>query len=306
MTIGWAYVNHSQPMHDSAVASLDSAGKEIMWLSPEQFDITLLDWIREDPHRFAVQVRTNLGDLVHALFQEDLFNLLTLCLIAMGLFGRPWTRARAQGEVLLLLSLVPILSSVPFFVLSRFLVAVVPIGLIWAAIGLDQLASWVQMTRRLVIGSRPDGPVSVRPGVWTTTLTALPLALTVAALLWAGLGVAWRAIPLQPFWRRDTAQWLAAHIPAGSPVMLRDSELGLYAGLPVVVLPNAEVPQVLAYGRARGARYLVIEEAMVKSLRPQLAPLLDADHPVPGLSFLAQLPGSSTSKTLVYAFEAQP
>ena len=130
--------------------------------------------------------------------------------------------------------------------------------------------------------------------------------MTVVALLWAGAGVARREIPNQPFSRRETAQWLAAHIPAGSPVMLRDSELGLYSGLPVIALPNADVPQVLAYGRARGARYMVIEEAMVKSLRPQLAPFLDTAHPVPGTTFLAELSAAGSARTLVYRLEGTP
>ena len=164
MSVGWAFVNHSQAMHDHAVAGLDSAGKEIMWLSPEQLDLSLLDWIREDPRRFVVQVRTNLSSLGHALFSEDLFDTLTLSLIFLGLFVRPWTRARVKGELLLWLAWVPILSTVPFFVLSRFLAAVVPIGLIWAAIGLEHLVDWVRTTRGNLAGGWTAGPVASRRG----------------------------------------------------------------------------------------------------------------------------------------------
>ncbi len=179
MEIAWAYLNHSQAMHDRAVASLDSTGKEIMWLSPEQFDRTLMGWIQQDPLRFVKQVRTNVVALGHALLYEDLFDALTLGLIVLGLFAKSWTRARARGEILLLLALVPMLSTVPFWVLSRFLAVAIPIGLIWAAIGLDHLTGWAGETLRNLSASR-GGSIPLRQGSLATRLKALPLALTIA------------------------------------------------------------------------------------------------------------------------------
>ena len=121
MDISWAYANNSQAMHDKAAASLDPSGKEILWLSPEGFQKTLTGWIAEDPRRFAVLVQTNIRNTWHALFHEDLFTPWIVALMALGLFGQAWTRARLRRELVLLLALVPLISLWVFFVLSRFL-----------------------------------------------------------------------------------------------------------------------------------------------------------------------------------------
>lgn len=53
--------------------------------------------------------------------------------------------------------------------------------------------------------------------------------------------------------------------------MTRNSEIGLYADRPLAALPDAAWEQVLAYGAARGARYLVVDSWELDSVRPQLS-----------------------------------
>ncbi len=279
---------------DRSGAALDSTGREIMWLSLEQFNKSLPATIRENPRQFVQHVRHNIGVMWQALFHQDLFSPWAIALIALGLFAGPWTRGRLARELLLILALAPLASILAFFVISRLLVVAIPIALLWMAGGLDHLAGWAATSWGLVI-SRPS-----------SIARALPLALTIVAFLWIGAGLAQRELPVQPFWRIEAANWLVEHVPAGSPIMARDSEVALYAGLPMVAFPNAEWPQVVAYGQARGARYLVVEEQMIKDLRPQLSELLDTGQPLPGVSLLAELPGPAASKTLIYAFEAAP
>ena len=61
--------------------------------------------------------------------------------------------------------------------------------------------------------------------------------------------------------------------------MTRNTETTLYAGLPMVAFPNADWPQVLAYGQARGARYLVMEEKEIREIRPDLTALVEPNAP---------------------------
>lgn len=286
MDISWAYAQRSQAEHDRVTASLDRSGKEIVWLSSEAYDLSLFDWIREDPARFAALFRHNVGAMFSALFEEDLFRPWQVALIALGLFAAAWSRRRARRELLLIFALAPTVSLLLFFVLSRFLPYVVAVGMIWAAEGLDTLMMWAQLTGDAISldGGAPLGSL----------FSALPpfiVAAAVTLLLVEGGGVAVRERPRQPFDRVLTAQWLAANLPPGSPIMTRNSEIPLYAGLPQVAFPKASWEQVRVYGEARGARYVVIEDKEITSLRPELSPLLDDTlaEPFPGLKRLTRL-----------------
>ncbi len=298
MGIAWAYVNHDQAEHDRVVASLDSAGQEIMWLSSDQYDQSLIGWIAKNPQRFVWQVRRNLDETWQALFQQDLFRPWFVALMVLGLFARPWMRRRLRAESLLILALAPLISLWAFFVLSRFLMIVVPIGLMWAAAGVDHLAGWAEATAHNLRSG--DGQASV-------LARAAPLAAVVVLLLWGCFAVVRSELPQQPFWRLETARWLADNVPAGSNVMMRSSEVPLYAGLPMVAFPNAPWPQVLDYARRHEARYLVVEDAEIADIRPQLKALVEPAslQPLDGVRWIARLP-DPTRTTYIYEFEAEP
>lgn len=306
MDIAWAYVNKSQAMHDQAAASLDASGQEILWLSPQALDKSITAWIAEDPRRFVILVRTNIRDTGKALFHEDLFTPWIVALMALGLFGQRWTRARWRRELLLLMALAPLVSIWLFFVLSRFLVIYVAIGLIWAAAGLAWISRWAADSGRSLMAT-PRAPV-LMPGrrAAVAVLRVLPVAGTVTLLLVSGLGVAANELPRQPFYHVETARWLAENVPAGSPIMTRYTDTTLYAGLPKVAFPNANWPEVLAYGRAHGARYLVVNSWEIEEVRPYLAPLLtpeDGDLP-PELAFRHRVEGRDRT-VFIYEFMSE-
>jgi len=287
---------------DLVAARLDSSGREMMWFSLEQYDKSVVSAALQNPQQFLNQVRRNARETVKALFSQDLFIPWVLALIALGLFGRPWPRARLARELLLILMLVPLVVLWAFFVISRLLVVALPVGLLWAAVGLEQLAAWAQGTAALLGASGPEAANRLEQVGRATT--GVLIAFVLAAFVGMGLSRARYELIRQPFWRVEEADWLAGHLTASSPLMARDSEVALYADLPLVGFPNAQWPQVLAYGRARGARYLVVEEKMIRDLRPQLSGLLNTSAPPAGLKFLAALPGLNATRTLVYAFEA--
>jgi 4-amino-4-deoxy-L-arabinose transferase-like glycosyltransferase len=303
MDIAWAYVNDSQTMHDQAAASLDAAGQEILWLSPQALDKSLTAWIAEDPRRFVILVRANIRDTGKALFHEDLFTPWIVALMALGLFGQPWTRARWRHELLLLMALAPLASIWLFFVLSRFLVVYVAIGLIWAAAGLAQISRWAADSGHNLLAN-PSAP-ALTPGRRSVVdwLRVLPVAGTITLLLVSGLGVAANELPRQPFYHVEAGRWLAENVPAGSPIMTRNTDPTLYAGLPKVAFPNASWPDVLAYGQDRGARYLVVNSWEIEAVRPYLAPLLtpeDGGLP-PGLAFRHRIEGRDRT-VFIYEF----
>jgi 4-amino-4-deoxy-L-arabinose transferase-like glycosyltransferase len=282
MDISWAFVNRSQALHDQAAASLDSSGRETLWLSPEALNTSITGWIAADPQRFATLVRRNLRDSVDALFGQDLFQPWLALLVILGLAGEPWTRRRLRGQTLLLLALAPLASLWLVFIESRFMVVYLAISLVWAGAGLAHLARWAGGT----VSAALAGPrARLRRGL-AVAAAALPVALVVAAMLWSGAQTARREMPRLPFYRLEAARWLAANTPPGAPIMTRNAETALYADRPLIAFPRAPWEQVLAYADARGAHYLVVDEWEISEVRPYLAPLLDlaVNAPLPRLT----------------------
>ncbi len=278
MDIAMAYANHDQAAHDRAVASLDHEGKEIMWLSTDQYSENPLHFILQDPRRFVRLVRANIQELGTALFSQDLFQPGIVMLAALGLFGRPWSRRRAFHELWLVAALIPLAALLAFFVLSRFLALAVPIVLIWVAVGLVRLEEWLVTSFHNL---RP-----LKDEVWQRVLATLPLIFVVTCLLAMDARTAEAEIPKMAFSHAEAGQWLQQHVPAGTVLMGRDSEVGLYAGMPCIAFPNAEWSQALAYARSRGAHYLIVDEWTIKNIRPQLGMLLDTDRTPDELQFL--------------------
>jgi hypothetical protein len=112
-----------------------------------------------------------------------------------------------------------------------------------------------------------------------------PWLATAAALALAGLALAWagaagrRALhfddgPIAAM--RGAGAWLAAHSAPDAVIMDRKSYVPFFAHRTHVQLPDETLDVVLRYARDSGAAYIVVEEYVVGSLRPQLAPLLDA------------------------------
>lgn len=302
MDIAWALVNRDQVAHDRVVSSLDSTGREIMWLSAEQYDRGLLGWIREDPARFAWQVRTNMLDTWRALFHQDLLTPWLAVLALLGVAGQPWTRDRLRREGLLVLGLLPLLSLWAFFVLSRFLAVAVPILLIWVGLGIEHLVRWLAETRLRLLAGRTAAPGILRHRVRLSLAYALPVALVCVALLAEGDYTASYQRIRMPFDRITTAAWLASETPAGAAVMVRNSEIGLYADRPVIALPDATWEQVLDYARTRQVHYLAVEDTDIRNFRPQLVDLLDPVRGMPGVRFTAEC-SAGQHRTLLYEIE---
>jgi 4-amino-4-deoxy-L-arabinose transferase-like glycosyltransferase len=298
MDISWSFVNGSQTMHDLAVASLDSTGQEIMWLSPEAFDASITGWIAEDPQRFVTLVSRNLRDSWQMLQGPRLFQPWLWGLVALGLFGQAWTRRRLRGELLLLLALTPLASLLIVFIEARFMAVYLAIVLVWAGAGLAHLSRWAGGTVQASLGDRTRPR---RALVWLAA--ALPVAVAVVVMLAVGTSNLQREFRRMPFLRVAAAHWLAEHTPPGTPIMTRNAETALYANRPMVAFPNASWEQVLGYGQARGARYLVVDEWEIREVRPHLAPLLEeGDRPLPGIVRVQQY-DHPTRTTMVFRFE---
>jgi len=176
-----------------------------MWFSPDRFDKSLSEYIMASPARFLHQVWQNIVKTGEALFHEDLFSPWIVALAGVGIFAAPWGRRRWWDEGLLWATLLPLASFWLFFVIDRFLVGVIPVGLIWAAAGLRHLSNWAPETARAVWQ---------RMGRATAmTIAALPVAITLAFCVWATPARLKAGIDGMPWNNLAAARWLAAKRP---------------------------------------------------------------------------------------------
>jgi hypothetical protein len=74
---------------------------------------------------------------------------------------------------------------------------------------------------------------------------------------------------------RGAGAWIAAHAGPDAVIMDRKSYVPFFAHRTHVQLPDESLDVLLRYAKDRGVSHLVVEEYVVRSLRPQLAPLLD-------------------------------
>ena len=118
------------------------------------------------------------------------------------------------------------------------------------------------------------------PSRWRVWNTWGPrVALLALVLVWLGpagrLALAFDDGPVTAM--RGAGAWLAAHTAPDAVIMDRKSYVAFFANRRHVQLPDEPLDALLDYARSSGATHLVVEEYVVRSLRPQLAPLLDTD-----------------------------
>jgi len=113
---------------------------------------------------------------------------------------------------------------------------------------------------------------------WSRAVAVASAALAVAGLTWCWIGSAGRVAvffddgPMPEM--RAAGAWLKEHARPDATVMDRKAYVAFFAGLKHVQLPNDDYDTILSYARSSGADYLVIEEYIVRQLRPQLMPLV--------------------------------
>ncbi len=178
-----------------------------------------------------------------------------LPLLALSLIGL----ARRRG---VLLAPFAVTLALPLLVVPddiRFALLQVPALAVAAAEGAAWLAAGVR-----------------RPARATGAAMALALAAGGLALGWAGpagrVALSFDDGPMPAL--RAAGAWLAEHGRPGATVMDRKAYVPFFAGMRHAQLPDDSYDTIVAWARRSGADYLVVEEYVARTLRPQLAPLI--------------------------------
>lgn len=278
---------------DRATWGLDPSGEEVIFFSPEVVSFSMLDHVRAHPMEFAKLVYQNVRDFAGTLLSMRMFPFFLWPFLTLGLFDFAWDRSRAKKECLLIASMAPAFSFLLFFVQERYIGAILPLLVIWVAHGLDRWSGWLTDTLARLCEGRPVSPA------WRHVCLAVPVALLIVLFVVmlprvaAGTSVG----SFRPA-HREAGLWLAARIEPGATVMARYPAIAFHAGADWVPTPNARVEEVLSYARSHGARYFVLDEREVSSMRPQLAILLETSK-VSGLERLAEI-GEPGDRLVIY------
>ena len=305
---------------DKSTWGLDSTGLEVFFFSRESYHVSMTEIILQDPVEFARLVYQNIITFLAQAFTLRMFPYFFLPLVGLGLFGTAWERARAKREFLLLLSLLPVMAFLAFFIQERYIAALLPALILWLAAGLVKLGEWVAATAQLLFplrekaGMRVESRHKVSPlpstlsplgrggDAWRRWGTWLPTLLVVAFLL----------VSL-PRVMNDTARgsFRFAHKTAGlwmelaglttqdTVIMARYPAIAFYADAKWEPTPNATWPEVLRYARHVGADYFALDSGEVEKLRPQLAFLMDEARIPPELE-LVHVDTSEGERLMIY------
>lgn len=234
-------------------------------------------------------------------FEYEIFNLIFptafVLLVALGLFRRRWTRARAAREAYLLAFVAAALAGYAVTLPNiRFLAPLVPLLLCWVSKGTLELDAWARGTlARFNVNATFAG----RVGRFTAPVVVALLVASLAPLfVYLMRGDKWGDYCGQ----KRAGVWMKEHADAPT-IMSTVPVAAFYAGGRNVAVNDADdFDTLLSRARSEGARYVVVNERDFK-LMGSLRTLLDARAGHAGLRLAQEFAESPDQRVLVYEVE---
>ena len=295
--------SHDVVAFDQATWGLDSTGHEVFFFSPESYNVSMSDYVREHPQEFVQMVVGNLRDFQHYLLSRRMFPSFLLAVVALAFFATPWDRLRLQRELLLWLTVLPLLGFVLFFIQERYIGAALPTLAIWLSAGLRHLGQWLAGTWvGLVYGDRRR---VVATSAVARALTALPLVATLAWFLaYTPAVIQGTSLGSYRLGHKTVGLWLHERVPREAVVMSRYPAVAFYADTTWRPTPNASIQEMLEYARYKQVDYWVLDEGETARMRPQYRRLLD-ESTLPAPLERMHVDGSDGQRLVVFRFNWQ-
>jgi len=234
-------------------------------------------------------------------FEYEIFNLIFptafVVLVALGLFRRRWTRARAAREAYLLAFVSAALAGYAVTLPNiRFLAPLIPLLLVWVAKGTLELAAWARGTlARFNVGAKTAARVK-----------RLAAPLVVAALV-ASLAPLFVYLMRGDKWgdyygQKRAGVWMKAR--ASAPVVMSTVPVAAFyaGGRNVAVTYGDDFDTLLSRARGEGARFVVVNERDFRHM-DSLRTLLDARAGHAGLRLAQEFAEAPGQRVLVYEVE---
>jgi 4-amino-4-deoxy-L-arabinose transferase-like glycosyltransferase len=312
---------------DRSTWGLDSTGLETFFFSSESYQVSMVDLILGDPWTFGTVLYLNIIRFIQVLFDNALFPVLLFPFVVVGLLAQGWSRERTLKEVFLVVSMLPVVSFVLFFIQARYIVPLIPVFILWTVQGVLWLGDWLVGTvMALRQSSARDIPVragevrarssrerdvaptpyrSISKG-WRTVWEYGPLALVLVGLVALHPIVVEQVLDVGSvrMEHKTVGQFLDGIAAHDDVIMARYPAIAFHADTRWVPTPNATWPEVLRYARHKGVRYFAIDERELR-YRPQFQDLL-TEETLPAELELAYASDAGDERLVVYELLAEP
>lgn len=244
-----------------------------------------------------------LARLAKALrFEYEIFNLIFpatfVLLVALGLFRRRWTRARAARELYLAAFVSAALAGYAVTLPNiRFLAPLLPALLCWVSKGVAEFGAWaretldgLELNTKLKAGAR---------GLATPLVVAALLASLAPLFVYLMRGDKWGDY----YGQKRAGVWIKEREGARAPVIMSTVPVAaFYAGGRNVALADEDYGALLSRARREGARYVVVNERDFRFMN-SLRALLDARAEHEGLRLACEFAEAPDKRVLVYEVE---
>jgi len=306
---------------DRSTWGLDSTGLETFFFSSESYNVSMIDLVLGDPWTFGTVLYLNAIRFIQVLFDDALFPVFLFPFVLVGLFGQGWTRERTLKELYLVISMIPVVGFVLFFIQARYIAPLIPVFILWTGKGVLHLGSWLVGTA--IALRRPSHPgteqTPVRPSTAKDADTLYhnlpkpgrvvlengPLVLLLVGLLLLQPRVKDQVLDVGSVRPEHKAagQFLSGISSRDDVIMARYPAIAFHADSRWVPTPNATWPEVLRYARHKGVRYFALDERELR-YRPQFQSLMNEElEPALKLVYRSEVDGE---RLVVYELLAQP
>jgi hypothetical protein len=208
--------------------------------------------------RYWVEAASRNRSKLTALFLSPRFgSILVLALVVMGLFRRAWDHRRALSEIVLIgvvLGHLFVLLGL-HDVLPRYLMPLMPLIVIWASKGIDEVASWAVSTarRNRILWRCSTSPLHL------AVRGALTVGIVVLALWGMRTGPFVTQGPYEMALKK-AGIWLANHRPGPKRVMTHRPQVPYYSSGKFLPMPIAGEPEFLRYVHRKHPDFIVLTD----------------------------------------------
>lgn len=221
---------------------------------------TLMDRLRT----LASMAKYHKGVLYRFFNLSRIGSPVLLTLVVLGLVRQSWSKRRVGHEVVLL----TMTGSVAFFVLAsaagefRYFLPIVPLLLIWAGKGIDELRLWI-MGWELLRDGRSSGAGIIAGGLQVCALVSM-IMLSIHGIRKESLFVDEHSSAALA--ERDAAVWLAHYDPRPKRIAVRFAVVPYYAKGTLIGLPYGDPEATTRYLAAKNVDFVVLESGYAQEL----------------------------------------